>query len=124
MKRLIVLSMFITALVVLTGCTSEAVQTPTETARIDQPATQSLEDASSVQGTTSHRWSETTPTAELEEVTPKPTATIAPTPIPTETSEIVASSTDQCLACHMDQEKLMETAAPEEQAPSESSGVG
>jgi hypothetical protein len=31
---------------------------------------------------------------------------------------------DTCLGCHMDKERLIETAAPEEKTPSESSGVG
>jgi hypothetical protein len=76
--------------------------------------------------------------------TSKPTATLAPaatdTAIPATAPTVVASETasetptseptftpepaDQCLACHTDMEKLMDTAAPEEKAPSESSGVG
>ena len=31
---------------------------------------------------------------------------------------------DECLACHADQDRLIETAAEEEETPSESSGMG
>ncbi len=53
--------------------------------------------------------------------TPEPTATAEPTFTPT--PEVVASN---CLSCHADQQMLINTAAPEEEAPgeSESSGVG
>jgi hypothetical protein len=65
------------------------------------------------------------PTATATE-TPTPTETVAPTPTtePTATAEVVAETSDECLACHSDKEQLIETAAPEEKVPSESSGVG
>lgn len=67
---------------------------------------------------------------------PEPTATstVAPTPTeepepttttttaPTETPEPVAA--DQCLACHMDKDQLIATAAQVEEVPSENSGEG
>lgn len=57
--------------------------------------------------------------------TPEPTDTAEPTATattaPTETPEVVA---DACLACHADQQMLIETAAQVEEVPSESSGVG
>lgn len=57
---------------------------------------------------------------------PAPTETSAPTPTaePTPTEEVVAEISDHCLACHSDKEQLVDTAAPEEKVPSESSGVG
>lgn len=53
--------------------------------------------------------------------TPEPTVTAEPTFTPT--PEVVASN---CLSCHADQQMLINTAAPEEEAPgeAESSGVG
>jgi hypothetical protein len=124
MRRFIGLTIFVIAFTTLIGCESDPAQTPAEISLVDETTAQSPAPTSAVQGTISHRWSEATPTVETEQVTPEPTATTEPTPIPTETSEIVASSSDECLACHMDQEQLMQTAAPEEKAPSESSGVG
>jgi len=72
--------------------------------------------------------------------TSKPTATLAPaatdTTVTAIATTVAASETptseptftpepaDQCLACHTDMEKLVDTAEPEEKAPSESSGVG
>ncbi len=64
--------------------------------------------------------------APTETTAPTETATSVPssTPIPTATPEEIASVSDTCLDCHMDKERLIETGAPEEKAPSESSGVG
>ncbi len=59
---------------------------------------------------------ETVPPIPTEE--PEPTATTAPT----ETPEPVEA--DECLACHMDKEQLIATAAQVEEVPSENSGVG
>ena len=64
--------------------------------------------------------------APTETIAPTETATTAssPTPNPTATPEEISATSDTCLGCHMDKERLIETAAPEEKAPSESSGVG
>ena len=48
------------------------------------------------------------------------TATMEPRP----TEKAVVEVVDACLACHSDKDQLIETAAPEEKVPSESSGVG
>ncbi len=52
----------------------------------------------------------------------------APTPVPTaplpEAVLTPLSQTDYCVQCHTDKEALIETAKPEEKAPSESEGVG
>jgi len=55
--------------------------------------------------------------------TASPTETVAPTVAPTDTPEPVQVA-DECLACHMDKEQLIQTAALVEEVPSESSGVG
>ena len=39
-------------------------------------------------------------------------------------ASIEEDDADECLACHADQDRLIETAAEEEEAPSESSGMG
>jgi hypothetical protein len=51
---------------------------------------------------------------------PTPTSAQLPTPLPTD-----APAVDQCLSCHADKDRLIETAKPvEESAESESKGVG
>jgi PBP1b-binding outer membrane lipoprotein LpoB len=69
---------------------------------------------------------ETSTAVPTETAAPTETATVAPspTPVPSPTPEEIVASTDACLNCHLDKEQLIETAAPEEKAPSESSGVG
>ena len=54
--------------------------------------------------------------------TPVPTATGAL--IETETVVEVQAETDECLTCHTDKQRLIDTAKPEEVAESESKGVG
>lgn len=54
-----------------------------------------------------------------------PTATVpetATTPLPTAT--LTAEPVDQCVACHADQQRLVETAKVEEVVESESKGTG
>ena len=69
------------------------------------------------------------PTATVEPTSEPPTAVPPTEALPTEAPPTTAPTAtsepaDQCLACHTDKESLIETAAPEEKAPSESSGVG
>ena len=109
---------FVVAMV-LAGCGQEEPSTPTEqsaasapTAIVDQAATDTPEPAE--------------PTATATQAPPTPTETLVPTATlePTPTEEMVAEIADACLACHSDKDQLIETAAPEEKVPSESSGVG
>lgn len=53
---------------------------------------------------------------------PSPTETDKP--IETEASAEVQPDAGECIACHTDKERLIDTAAPVEEAESESSGVG
>ena len=77
---------------------------------------------------------EPSPTPEPAEPTATNTAEATETPAPTEepteppptvtpTEEVVVIE-DECLACHADKDRLIETAALVEEVPSESSGVG
>ena len=59
--------------------------------------------------------------------TAEPTASTIPTVAPTNTPEVIAEipfEGDECLICHTDKDRLIETAALVEEVPSESSGVG
>ena len=54
-----------------------------------------------------------------------PTATVPPTIAPTEAPEEVAmADASQCLDCHADKDRLIQTAAPVVEVASESSGPG
>ena len=104
--------------VVLTACGQEETPAPTEQAAETAPTVAAEE-------TATYTPVPPEPTATATE-TPVPTETTAPTPTtePTPTEEPVAEIADACLACHSDKDQLIDTAAPEEKVPSESSGVG
>lgn len=56
--------------------------------------------------------------------TPSPTATAEEKPVETEAIVEVQPEADECLACHTDKQRLIDTAEPVVEAESESSGVG
>jgi len=87
-------------------------------------ATVPTEEPSAVASTDTPKPVDPSPTPEPVE----PTATAEPTVEPTEAAPtevaMVEFEGDECLTCHADKERLIETAALVEEAPSESSGVG
>lgn len=56
--------------------------------------------------------------------TPSPTATAEEKPVETEAVAEVKPGTDECVACHTDKQRLIDTAKPVVEAEGESKGVG
>jgi hypothetical protein len=57
---------------------------------------------------------------------PKVEASVAPMDMSVDTVEVILSTpeVDECLACHTDKQRLIDTAKPEEVKVKESKGVG
>jgi len=55
---------------------------------------------------------------------PSPTSTAEEKPVETESVDDVQPEADECVACHTDKQRLIDTVSPVVEAESESSGVG
>jgi len=118
--RLLLLISILTALLVACGGADETPD-PTE----ELAAVFSADTPEPVEPSPTPEPAEPTTTVEPTETTEP---TVEPTEVvPTATPEEIAMAEfegDECLTCHADKERLIETAALVEEAPSESSGVG
>jgi len=124
MKEIGALIVLIVTLIFIVACSAAEEEPPVIVSQEPIAPTKAPQENTIAAGTAAHRWTEAVETAATETRVPEPTASAVPTTAPTQTPEMVASVSDECLACHIDKELLIETAAPEEKAPSESSGVG
>jgi outer membrane biosynthesis protein TonB len=122
--RLLLLISILTALLIACGGAEETTPPTLEVTPPTLEATVPTEEPSAVASTDTPKPVDPSPTPEPVE----PTASAEPTFEPTEAAPtevaMVAFEGDECLTCHADKERLIETAALVEEAPSESSGVG
>lgn len=95
----------------IAGCQSPAEPTP---------AANQMSDAVSSPTESASDEPQTTAT----EISEDPTPETSPTETPTEIAVITPEPADECLECHQDKQRLIDTAKPEEEQVSESSGEG
>ena len=124
MKKSGAIILFTLTLLFIVACSAVEDEPPIIISQGPSTPTKAPQENTIAAGTAAHRWTEAEEATATETHVPEPTASAVPTTEPTQTPEVIASVSDECLACHMDKEMLIETAAPEEKAPSESSGVG
>lgn len=111
MRRILLMVSMLFFVLLAVGCQSPAGPTP-----LASPVTE----ANSSPTDTAEKEPQPTTTELIEEPTPENTVTEAPTEI----AVITPEPADECLECHQDKQSLIDTAKPEEEQVSESSGEG
>ena len=119
--RLLLLISVVTVLLVACGGAEETPDPTEEPVAVASTDTPKPADPTPTEETTATNTVEPTEVP-TEEPTTAPTE--EPTVEPTATVEEVAVIDDECLACHADKERLIETASEVEDTEGESSGVG